>query len=228
MNKTKVILTLISIIFFQTTLVFSQSPFEGKIKFKIKTDNDISYIDYYIKEKNLRIEMGENAEAVFIKQDDKSLILMPEEEMYMDLNQSIFKNIPGMNNPQEEQESEEEFDIEKYKTGKVMSILGYECHQWLFKDETEDDEAEAWVTNELGNFMLMQGPMGGGYSPGWGSSVKNSGFFPMLVITRDEGGDETSRFEATEINEEKLNDRLFKVPSNYSEMKIPGMDSFMK
>ena len=70
--------------------------------------------------------------------------------------------------------------------------------------------------------------MGGGYSPGWSSSVKNSGFFPMLVITRDEDGNETSRFEATEVEEKSLSNELFEVPSNYGEMKIPGMNSFMK
>jgi hypothetical protein len=228
MNIIKSLLPAIIIILFQATSILSQSSFEGTIKFKITHDGDVSFLDYHMKENNLRMEMGENAEAVFLKRDDKSLILMPEEEMYMDLNQSLFKNIPGMNNPQKDEEIEEEIDIDKFKTGKVMSILGYECHQWLFKDENDDDEVEAWVTGEIGNFMLMQGPMGGGYSPGWNSSLKNSGFFPMLVITRDEDGEETSRFEATEVEEKSLSDALFEVPSNYSEMKIPGMDSFMK
>lgn len=227
MNRIKIILALF-IFLLQSMLAFAQSPFEGTIKFKISNDDDVNYLDYYMKDKNLRIEMGENAEAVFVKQGDKSLILMPEEKMYMDLNNSMFKNIPGMSGMEEENETEKEFDIDKYKTGKVMSILGYECHQWLFKDDGDDDEVEAWVTSELGNFLLMQGPMGGGYSPGWGSSVKNSGFFPMLVITRDSNGEETSRFEATEVDERSLSDGLFKAPSNYSEMKIPGMDSFIK
>jgi len=229
MNKFKLTQLIFTLLFISSVSLISQPFFEGKVKFKITHEDDVNYLDYFMKNKNLRMEMGDNAEAVFIKNSDKSLVLMPEEEMYMDLDNSLFSKLPGMSGVNEDVKQEsEEFDIEKYKTGKVKSILGYECHQWIFTDENEDGEVEAWVTSELGNFMLMQSPMGAGYSPGWSSSVKNNGFFPMLVITREDGGDETSRFEATEINKQNLNDDLFKPPSNYSEMKIPGMDSFFK
>jgi len=117
----------------------------------------------------------------------------------------------------------EDFDINKYRTGEIRTILGYECAQWIFKDEDEEDKVEAWVTDELGNFMLMQSPMGGGFSPGWSTSMKNNGFFPILVITRDEDGEETSRFEAIEVIKLLLDNKLFVPPSNFSEMKIPGM-----
>lgn len=211
------------------SFLFAQDNFEGKVKFKITYDDEVSFLDYFIKGENFRMEMGDNAEAVFIKTADKSLVLMPEEKMYMDLDNSLFSNIPGMVETEDDDDEEyEEIDITKYKTGKSKDILGYECHQWIFTDEEEDDEVEAWVTNEVGNFMLMQSPMGAGYSPGWSSSVENSGFFPILVITRDEDGEETSRFEATEIKEQSLDDDIFAPPSDYSEMKIPGMDSLFK
>lgn len=209
---------------FSFSIINAQADFEGKIKFKISHDDDEMFLDYFIKGENLRMEMGEGAQAVFIKSGDKSLILMPEEQMYMDLNNSIFSKIPGMSGMDDSNDDEnEEFDIEKFKTGKTKTILGYECHQWIFTDQDEDDEVEAWVTDELGNFMLMKSPMGAGFSPGWSSSINNRGFFPILVITRDEDGEENSRFEATEVSKEELNDNLFTAPSNYSEMKIPGM-----
>jgi len=175
------------------------------------------------------MEMGEHAEAVFIKTAEKSLVLMPEEEMYMDLDNSLFSKIAGMSGmDKEENEKPEKFDMDKYKTGKIKSILDYECHQWIFTEEEEEDKVEAWVTDELGNFMLMQSPMGAGYSPGWSSSVKNNGFFPLLVITTDEDGEEKSRFEATEVDKKSLDDGLFGPPSNYNEMKIPGMNNLFK
>jgi hypothetical protein len=222
-------LIILAISFSINSVLFAQDNFEGKIKFKITYEDEVNFLDYFIKGNNLRMEMGENAEAVFIKTEDKSLVLMPEEEMYMDLNNSILSKLPGMSGMEDnENDVEEDFDIDKYKTGKTQNILGYECHQWIFSDEEEDDEVEAWVTSELGNFMLMQSPMGAGYSPGWSSSVKNNGFFPLLVITRDEDGEENSRFEATEINKQSLGDGLFGPPSNYNEMKIPGMDNLFK
>ena len=215
--------------FFLSAQILAQTAFEGKVKFKITYDDEISYLDYFIKGDNLRIEVGDNNEGVFIKNSEKTVILMPEEEMYMDLDKSVFSRLPDMAGMNDEEEHEgEPVDFEKFKTGKVKDINGYECHQWVFTDEDEDDEVEAWVTDELGNFMLMQSPMGAGYSPGWGSSMKNNGFFPILVITRDNSGEETSRFEATEINETSLEDNLFSPPSNYTEMKIPGMDGLLK
>lgn len=229
MNKNWSYLMILSLSFLFSIHLIAQSTFEGKVKFKITHEDEVNFLDYFIKGDNIRIEIGDNEQGVFLKNSEKTLILMPEEEMYMDLDQSVFKklsNMTGMNNDQKN--NEEQIDFEKYKTGKVMEILGYECHQWVFKEETEDDEVEAWVTDELGNFMMSQSPMGGGYSPGWSSSVQNNGFFPILVITRDDDGDETSRFEATEINETDLEDALFSPPSNYTEMKIPGMDSFLK
>ena len=50
----------------------------------------------------------------------------------------------------------------------------------------------------------------------------------MLVITRDEDGEENSRFEATEVKKESLSNNLFTFPSDYSEMKIPGMKGLFK
>jgi len=217
------------LIFLVSSSIFAQS-FEGKIKFKITSDDDTMLLDYFIKGDNLRMEMGEKADAVFIKNKNKSIILMPKEKSYMDLNNSVFSKIQDMAgmNKGDDKEKKEDVNIDKFRTGKTKTILGYKCSQWVFKDEEEDEEVEAWVTDELGNFMLMQGPMGGGFSPGWSSSIKNNGFFPLLVISRDEDGDESSRFEATEINKETLNNKLFGAPSDYSEMKIPGMDNLFK
>ncbi len=205
-----------------SSLNFAQS-FEGKIKFKMTHNDDEFTMDYFIKGDNLRMEFGNNNEAIFIKNSDKSIVLMPEQKMYMDLDNSIFSKIQNMMGKNKEVKKEEkDFDINKYRTGKTKTILGYECSQWIFKDEEEDNEVEAWVTEELGNFMLMKSPMGGGFSPGWSSSLKNNGFFPILVITRDENGNETSRFEATEINKQSLQSSLFNPPADFEEMKMPG------
>ncbi len=231
MRKFMTALLTLTILIFSGTLSMAQGDFEGKIKFKITHDNDVMFLDYFIKGENLRMEMGDNAEAVFIKNEGKSIVLMPEEKMYLDLDNSILSKMPGMtgmNDEEYEDKDREDFNIDKYRTGKTKTILGYECYQWIFKDNEEDDEVEAWVTNELGNFMLMSSPMGGGFSPGWGSSINNNGFFPILVITKDQDGEISSRFEATEVNKKSLDSDLFSPPSNYSEMKIPGMDNLFK
>lgn len=227
--KYKYYVTSLFIFLISVSASFAQNSFEGKIKFKITHDGDEMFLDYFIKGDNMRMEMNENKEAVFIKTTDKSLILMPEEKSYMDLNNSIFSKMPGMMgmNKEDNNDKEKEFDINKYRTGKTMTILGYNCEQWIIKDDEDDGDVEAWVTDELGNFMLLKSPMGSGFSPEWSSSVNNRGFFPMLVISREDG-EEISRFEAKEVDKKNLDDNLFSPPSDFEEMKIPGMDNLFK
>ena len=206
-----------------TNNLFAQTTFEGIVKIKMTADDESFFIDYFIKDDNMRMEINEEEEVVFIKSGEKSLILMVEEKTYMDLNNPMFKQIPGMSNMDDAENSSETFDINKYKTGKTKNILGHECEQWVFSDQEEDVEIEDWVTDELGNFMMMKSPMGGGFSPNWGSSFKGKGFFPLLVITRDEDGEETSRFEVVNVDQKGLNNDLFDAPSDFEELKIPGM-----
>ena len=228
----KYIYTLIFVVVLalSTNLTLAQNDFEGKVKFKITHDDDIMFLDYFIKKEKLRMEMGDNKEAAFIRADGKSLVLMMQEKQYMDLNNSLFSKLPGMTGMKNEKDEEEikEIDFEKFRTGKTMDLLGYECAQWIIDDEKEEGEVEVWVTDELGNFMLMSSPMGGGFSPGWSSNVKNNGFFPLLVISRDADGEETSRFEATEINKQSLDSDLFAPPSDFTEFQVPGMKGLFK
>lgn len=222
------ILFLFATISFNTLV--AQDNFEGKVKFKISSEEeDGMTMDYYLKDGNFRMEMGDAAKGtVFIYKGENSYILMPEEKMYMDLNNSLFSKLKDMMGKGDDDEDEKTKDInfEDFKTGKTKTILGYECQQWIMKDVNEDDfdyETEAWITDELGNFMLMKNPMGEAFSPSWSSSMKNNGFFPLLVITRNSDGEEQSRFEALEIDKKSLSSDLFGIPAGYSEMKIPGM-----
>lgn len=231
MRKYTISLVTFCMFFILATNLIAQGDFEGKIKFKISNDGEQMFLDYFIKDSNLRMEMGDDAKAIFIKTEEKSYILMPEEKMYMDLDNSLFSKIQDMVGMEEEEDGDEDIeavDMENFKTGKTKDILGYECHQWIFTSDEDDEEVEAWVTSELGNFVLMQSPMGAGYSPGWSTSINDNGFFPMLVITHDEDGKENSRFEATEVKKESLSNNLFTFPSDYSEMKIPGMKGLFK
>lgn len=212
------------------TLSYGQNNFEGKIKYKITSDEANTIMDYFIKDGKIRMEMGEGDEkGIFIYTGKNSLVLMPQEKMYMDLDNSIYSKMGDfMGSNDDDDEKYEKIDFEKYKTGKKKTILGYDCEQWIFTDEEEDEQVEMWITDELGQFLFLESPMGGGFSPAWSGAVNNKAFFPISVITRDEDGEETSRFEAVEIKKESLNSSLFQAPSDYEEMKIPGMDNLFK
>lgn len=213
----------LTLLFLITSSIFAQATFEGSVKIKMTADDESFSMDYFIKADNMRMEMNSGEEVAFIVSGGKSLVLMLQQKTYMDLNNPMFKQIPGMSNMEDDNNSIEPFDINKYRTGKTKSILGYECEQWIINEDTDDEEVEAWVTDELGNFMFMKNPMGGDVTPNWGSSLKGKGFFPMLVITKDEDGEETSKFEVVNVDQKSLNNDLFSAPSDFEELKIPGM-----
>ena len=96
MNKCLSYLMVFSLFLLFSIQLLAQSDFEGKVKFKVTHDDDVSFLDYYMKGDNVRIEVGENEQGVFLKTADRSLILMPEEKMYMDLNNSVFSKLPNM------------------------------------------------------------------------------------------------------------------------------------
>ncbi|MFZ1291825.1 MAG: DUF4412 domain-containing protein [Melioribacteraceae bacterium] len=209
----------------------AQNYFEGKVKFKITDDDDESHLmEYFLKDGNFRISMFEEEDvaAIFLYAKENSYILMPEDKMYMNLNNSLFSKLGDMIKDKavdENEKDKKELNFENYKTGKTKTILGYDCDQWIHKNEMDDEsyEIEAWITDELGNFMFMENPMGAGFTPTWGNSLKNQGYFPLQVITKNSDGEIISTFEAIEINKQSLNKDLFEVPSDYNEMKIPGM-----
>ena len=225
----KILKTALLLFIATAILTNAQNYFEGKVKFKITDDEEESHLmEYFLKEGNFRISMfdDENVSAIFIYRKDNSYILMPEDKMYMNLNNSIFTKLGDMfKKNAEEEKDKKEFKFENYKTGKTKTILGYDCEQWINKSEVDDDnyEVEAWITSDLGNFMFMENPMGAGFTPAWGNSMKNQGYFPLQVITKDSDGEVVSTFEAVEINKQTLNNNLFEVPADYNEMKIPGM-----
>ena len=213
----------LTFLFLITSSIFAQATFEGSVKIKMTADDESFFMDYFIKADNMRMEMNSGEEVAFIVSGGNSLVLMLQQKTYMDLNNPMFKQIPGMSNMEDDDNSLEPFDINKYRTGKTKSILGYGCEQWIINEDTDDEEVEAWVTDELGNFMFMKNPMGGDVTPNWGSSLKGKGFFPMLVITKDEDGEETSKFEVVNVDQKSLNNDLFSAPSDFEELKIPGM-----
>ncbi len=214
---------LIGLLIISANILTAQNNFEGKVKIKISTNGQNISMNYIAKDKNLKIELGNGEETgSFIMKGKKYLVLMPAQKMYMEIDSKMLKNLPGMNIKSNKNGTGKIFNVNKFRTGKTKKILGYNCEQWIIDDEF--GKIEAWVTKELGNFITMDGPMGGGYSPAWSSYLKDKGFFPMLVISANKNG-QTSKFEVIDVNKTSINDNEFVPPSGYKKMKIPEMQT---
>jgi hypothetical protein len=55
----------------------------------------------------------------------------------------------------------------------------------------------------------------------WQKDIEESGNFPMLVIQKNNEGDEISKFNVLSVVSMNLDDSFFKVPDGYSQMKMP-------
>ena len=216
-TKNKInILPILLILTLSTSVSFSQNLFEGKVKIKVSSDNEIFFMNYFTNGTDIKIEMlNEGSElGSFIKSGDKTIILMQAQKMYMEINDDFIKNLPNM----KEEQSEKEVKISK--TGETKNINGFNCEKWIISNE--EYNVEAWVTDQLGDFTILSNPMGSGYNPLWGPVFEQGGFFPILVVSKDED-DSENKFEVLEVEKQKLTKELFMPTSDYTKMNFPMM-----
>lgn len=215
---------LMLIIFFALLVIspmLAQSDFEGKIKMEISSKSETSTLNYFKKGTSSRIEVTTGQKGVLIFKPDKTLMIIPDKQVYMEFEESILDIAAKFGGAASSEESLKEAytEIDKYKTGETKVIHGYYCEKYFKTDELS--ETEMWMTNELGKFLFMPNPAQG---DSWLSDISNKSFFPMLVISRDIKSGEVSRLEVTEISQESLSGDYFDVPSGYQKMTMPDME----
>jgi hypothetical protein len=218
----KLLCLTVALIFLASTKNFSQTGFEGKVTIKLVDDGETNFMNYLVKGNKFRMEFkdeesGGEASMIMDMKEMKMITIMPEQKMYMEY---------PLKKAMEEHKAEMKEEMEKVRvTDETKEINGFNCTKIVSKDDGEN--VEAWVTKELGNFMFFEGPMGGGEMPDWYSEFSDAGFFPILVIERDDDGEEESRWEVTKVEKKSLSDDLFVPPAGYEKMDIPMMD-FLK
>jgi Domain of unknown function (DUF4412) len=203
--------------------------FEGKVSLAISADKGKAQsLDYSIKGQKLRMDInaeGRNATMIMDMTKMETLMLMPEQNMYM---------VMPMKKPVEqamEKQGVGTADVEV--TGKTETILGYKCNQILVKDK--GTVTEVWAAEGLGAFMGMGNgggsPFGGrktANSAKWEEALKGKGGFPLRVISHDPSGKQTFKMEATKIEPGSLPDSLFVAPEGYQKFAMPDFGSMMK
>ncbi|MBI4428140.1 MAG: DUF4412 domain-containing protein [Ignavibacteriales bacterium] len=200
--------------------------FEGVIEMQIKGQNQESSMPmkYMVKGDFVRTESqtprGEFAMIMNMK-ERKMIMLMPQMNSYME------RTIDSVA-PPPEGSKKPEFT----KTGKSEKILGYDCEQYVVKEDNW--ETEIWAAKGLGTFMRprMGGPMGGGRGgmgrggqtpAAWEEEIRAKGFFPLRTLTRNAEGKEEARMEVTKIEKKALDASLFKAPEGWQKMEMPMM-----
>jgi hypothetical protein len=211
------------------TQTFVQA-FEGKVTLAMTSGRgETMNMDYSLKGDKVRMDMnakGNEVAMIMDVQKQETLMLMPSQGMYMVM--------PMKKVIQQAVEKAGESTADVEATGKTETILGYKCSQLLVKDK--GSVTELWVADGLGAFMGMGSGMGGGMFGGgksaksakWEEVLKGKGGFPLRMITRDAGGKETSRMEATKIEPGSLPDSLFVPGPGLQKFDMPNMGGMFK
>lgn len=195
--------------------------FEGIVHFKSTRDGKAREYDYLIKGNKVRIELGEGPAQfnVVVDPDAKrTLLLMPERKMVMEMPMTDDNKTDSAGNKN---------NISFTRSGKTETVLGYTCEQILVK--SDDGETEICGAKGMGYYAGMHRPGMGRSSDGasaWAKELKDQGFFPLRVVTKDTDGTEKMRLEATKVEKKSLNEHLFTAPDDYKKFDrgaMPGM-----
>ncbi len=216
MKKGLLYFVLFSLLCF-SQIISQPKSFEGYVKFISEFADEESEqllkidMDYYIKKDKFRVEIkGGEGTSVMLINKDRSVMLMPQANMYMEFPNEI-------DEPLGNKEDENEFAAAR--TGQKKTILGYECELYIFKEE--ESILEIWATDELGFFMFAANPMEQ-------SQISNKyfvdGFFPLQIIIKDKIGTGNGKVEVVKIEKQSVADSMFEIPAGYSKMTMPSYE----
>lgn len=214
---------------------FAADAYEGKVTLALTADKGRSQeMNYSMKGRKLRMDMnteGHTSSTIMDMEKLEMVMLMPEQKTYM---------VMPIKQPAVDQAAKNvESNTDVQRTGKTEKILGYTCDQILVTDKTKGTVTEIWVANDLGTFMgLGSGGGGGGGMFGshknsgpaaakWEEVLKGKGGFPLRVISRDGGGKQTFKMEATKIEPGPQPESLFAPPADYEKFSMPGLGDML-
>lgn len=199
--------------------------FEGIISFKSDYWGEQSEFQYYSKEGKSRIETnrarhGRAAVILDVKAKKVSMLLL-------NLRLAMVMNMDA-----EALLRPASTDGGLARTGRTMSVLGYQVEGWLHTGEDED--TEIWGATGLGLFVGLHPTSSmfgrGGGAPPWVRAVREQGLFPLIVIRKDKNGKQLGRMDVTAVESRPLPDQLFEVPRWFitydkfdPDNRMPGM-----
>ncbi|NOQ25951.1 MAG: DUF4412 domain-containing protein [Bacteroidales bacterium] len=184
--------------------------FEGSIKMVQKTCYETSYFTYFVNHENVRIDKFDvnhiPTQSIIINLKDKQVhVLNPHKKLFtkVDINST-----PSDNN--------NDFSILKTENSKLID--NHLCYQWRVKNKESNTEVAYWVIQN--NFYFFEELIE------LLNSVDNSftyfekipetqGFFPLLTVERTLLRKEKNRLSILQINNEKIEENLFKIPNNF-------------
>lgn len=210
---------LIAGIFLASAAVFAAS-FEGRVNFTMTSgQGQPQHLSYQMKNGRIRVEMpGQSAMGGMIIDPARreSTVIMTEQRMYM---------VTALPDVVAQAAEAKAGGAKLEKTGRKEKLLGYDAAEYT--STINGVKTILWLAEGLGSFMALGGgnPLLGGAPAGedWESALAGKELFPLRVVTKDTGGKETFRMEATAIEKQTLSDALFAPPAGFQKLDMGGM-----
>jgi hypothetical protein len=215
--------------------VTAQGSFEGVVHYDMTGPNGQTVQPvYYVKGAKTRMVMSAGGQEMVMLMDNdagKWMALMPQQKMYMTMDLgAMAERMPKSDTPG----ATPEFTLEA--TGKTETIAGISCDDYHLNVAEKGTEADLCVAKGMGYFMGMSAPsrggmmgrmgdaMSGNMPSGWQQYARalEGGAF-LLRMEMRKGGKTQMSMVATDVEKKPLDDDLFAPPSDYREMKMPGM-----
>jgi hypothetical protein len=216
---------------FLPSALAAQGSFEGILRYSMNARGQNVEPAFYVKGGKTRVEMnmgGQQAVMLLDAESGQSVMLMPEQKMYMAMNFGAMM--------QGQQRPAAAADVKFEATGRTETVAGITCEHYLATDQKEGTEADMCLAKGMGFFMGMSAPPGGGgpmggMGGGMGAglppaaqeaakSLKDGAFLLKMELKR--GGSVEATMTATQVERKSLDAALFVPPSDFREMKMPG------
>ncbi len=218
MSISKIMIALSFLLFFTSSLSIAQDKFQGKVTFEVSDGGQNQQISYFVKGNKFLIQPDDGEAAgkgSMIYDGDKKtmIIIMDEQKMYMEM----------PIDPTDEISKSESVGPDYFvKTGNSQNVMGYSCDEFEFKDE--DRKGLALMTKELGSFLFMDNPEGGGNSQ-WQKEIMSEGYFPMLVKEENSSGEFETVFKVIDLKLMSLDDKMFSAPPGFTKFDMQNMQN---
>ena len=192
---------------------YAQS-FEGVIDFRKTNLAEKAYYSYNVKGNMIRIdEKSADGNTVIatllVNLRSKEIIaLSHDRKLYMKREAKTTERVD--NSPK------------VIRSGNRRFIGEQDCEQWRVKNDAENTEISYWVTKGNYDFFLpLLGVLGrkDRFATYYLAIPDREGYFPVDAVERDSQRNEKGRLEVIKIENKKLDDNLFVVPSNYMQME---------
>jgi len=230
----------------------AQKPFEGSVTVKITSGGKSFESKTYSNGTRTRTEYGMGGQqAVMITDlsEGKSYTLIPSQKKYMVMDfkamaEALKPMAEGMGDKNPKPEKLDPSKLPKVTaTGRKETIAGYSCEHYTL--EAEKGLMDFCIAKGLGSFSPFGGVGGGGGMGGAGGSAAmaklvaanpgykqlldmfKDGFFP-LKMTMSEDGQVRMETEVTQIDKGNVPATMLAIPSDYTELKMPGFGNPLK